>query len=206
MAVGDILQLTIGQRLFEDVVQNVLYYRTDVEPGSTEEEADLVAGFLASVIPSWQASVVDQVEFDCIQSQKVSPDPVRNSFDSFLNLTGDGTGTSLPSRNCALIQKFNPAVSGKGKKGRVYISGIDELEEKQGRLTVALKVLLDTLGQELIDEVVGPDSGIYKPVWVTRNPADPSEITGFVSWTNFLVKPIMASQKRRVTPVNSFVP
>jgi len=200
------LQLTIGQRLFDDTVQNVLYYRIATDPATDPAEEDLTAAFLASVIPDWLAAVTTAIEFDCIQAQKVSPDPVRNSFDSFLNLTGDQTGDSLPSRNCGLIQKFNPTVTGKGKKGRVYISGIAEDQEELGRLKVSASQALTTLAGKMTDNLAGPDAGLYEPVWVTRGPPPASPITGFVVWTNSQVKPIMASQKRRVTPINSFVP
>jgi len=204
MAVGDILQVTVGQRLYNDVVQNVLYYRTTTVPAAADEEEDLASAFIAGVLPEWEAAVTDELKFDCLQVQKVSPDPIRNSFDTFLSGIGDVVGSSLPGRNCALIQKSNPAVTGKGKKGRVYISGIDETEESEGRLRAAQRTLLNTLGTALIDDQNGPAAGVYEPVWVTRSSTAPFGITGFVLWTNFLVKPIMASQKRRVTPVNSF--
>jgi len=204
MAVGDIFQLSVGQRLYDDLVQNVLYYETTVDPTAGPPEEDLVTAFIADVLPAWEAAVTTQVKFDCLQTQKVSPDPIRNSFDTFLTAVGDVVGFALPARNCALIQKFNPAVTGKGKKGRVYISGIDESEESEGRLRVAQAALLNTLGNLLIDVLVGPNSGEFQPVWVTREATAPFGITGKVLWTNFLVKPIMASQKRRVTPVNSF--
>jgi len=117
---------------------------------------------------------------------------------------GDQGQPTLPARNCGLIQTFNPAVTGKGKKGRLYVSGISETQQEFGRLEGTEAAFLTTLANTLIDVLVGPNAGEFQPVWVTRNPADPTEITGKVVWTNFLVKPIMASQKRRVTPINSF--
>jgi len=204
MAVGDLYQVSIGQRLYNDVVQNVLYYRVTTDTLVGPPEDDLGTVFISDVLPPWEASVTQDVKFDCLQIQKVSPAPLRNSFDTFLTAVGDVVGQALPARNCALIQKFNPAVTGKGKKGRVYISGIDETEESEGRLRVAAAALLTTFANKLITTLTGANSGVFEPVWVTRSATAPFGVTGFVAWTNFLVLPIMASQKRRVTPVNSF--
>jgi len=204
MAVGDIYQVSVGQRLFNDLVQNVLYYETVVDPGAGPAEEDLVTAFIGDVLPTWLLAVTFDVKFQCIQVQKVSPEPIRNSFDTFLTSVGAQGDPTLPGRNCGLIQKFNPAVTGKGKKGRLYISGIAEVKQEFGRLEGAQETLLTNLGIKLIASLTGPNSGEFQPVWVTRSATAPFGITGKVLWTNFLVKPIMASQKRRVTPVNSF--
>ncbi len=204
--IDDLLQLTVGQRLFDDTVQNVLFYKEKVSPNAGPAEEDLVTAFISDVIPAWKLAVSFDLKFECIQVQKVFPLPVRNSFDTFLTGEGAQGGDTLPARNCALIQKFNPAVTGKGKKGRVYISGINEVQATEGRLRSTEGVLLTTLANLMVDLLTGPNSGEFEPIWVTRGPGDLTPITGDVLWTNSLVKPIMASQKRRVTPINSFQP
>jgi len=204
MAVGDIIQLNVNQRLYADTVQNVLYYKINTDPGAGVPEIDLAGIFISQVLAFWEQAVTKEVRFECVQTQHVFPLPVTASFDQFTTLVGDLTGFALPARNAALIQKFNPAVTGKGKKGRVYIAGIDEAEESEGRLRVAAAGRLNTLGGQLTSQLTGAGGGIYDPVWATRQPAAPFAVTGSVDWTNFLLKPIMASQKRRVTPINSF--
>jgi len=205
MAVGDILQLNVNQDLFSDSVQNVLYYKVEVVPAAGAAETDLAGEFISFVLPTWQLAVDSFLKFQCIQTQKVFPAPVTASFDAFVNLIGLAPGFSIPGRNCALIQKFNPAVSGKGKKGRVYVSGFPEAGEFEGRLTVAQAALLNNLGTALIAKLTGLNSGEYQPVWATKQPAAPFAVTGSEEWTNFVLKPVLASQKRRVTPIQGFI-
>ena len=206
MAAGDIIKLIVNQSIFSENVQNVLYYKVVTDDGTTDNEIALAEDFFTDVLPTWRAFVVDLVFFTCIQTQKVFPTPKGSTFDRISAPTGDITTEALPATDAALIRKFNPAVAGVGRKGRVYIAGIPEANQQRGRINAALAGSLNALGTLLIQNRTTTGLGDYKPVWATRDAVTPFAINGSVDWTNFTTMPRIATQRRRRTPLAAFVP
>lgn len=205
MAIGDIIRLDINQSLQSATVQNVLYYKILVEDSSGDDVNACSNQFSADVINQpWQDTVSPELSFDCITAQKVFPLPIEAVQEKNVSLLGLNAGESLPAMSAALIQKFNPAVGGVGKKGRVYIAGIIEDQTSLGRINPDLKSLLDALATNMeANLMVGGTGGEYEPVWVIRNPAAPFEITGFVDNLTFRALPRVATQRRRRTPIRA---
>jgi len=206
MAVGDLIKLIVNQAIFSQNVQNVLYYEVVTDDGTTDNEIALAEDFFTDVLPSWVSFVVENTIFTCIQTQKVFPLPVGATFDRIQTTVGTITTQGLPGTDAALIRKFNPAVAGVGRKGRVYVTGIPEAEQNQGRITAALQGSLNALATLLIQNRTTTGLGDYKPVWATRAPTTPFAITGSVDWTNFTSMPRIATQRRRRTPIVAFSP
>ena len=206
MAVNDIIKLIVNQSIFSENVQNVLYYKVVTDDGTTDNEIALAEDFFADVLPTWRALVVDQVVFTCLQTQKVFPTPKGSTFDRISAAIGDITTEGLPATDAALIRKFNPAVAGVGRKGRVYIAGVPEANQNRGRIDAAYGASLGGLAALLIANRTTTGLGDYRPVWATRDATTPFAINGSVDWTNFTVMPRIATQRRRRTPLAAFTP
>jgi len=205
MAVGDIIRITVNQTLQASVVQNVLYYKIEIEDSSGDDVQAVGNQFKLDVISMiWQDVVTAALSFDCLSLQKVFPDPIGAVQELGLAVLGLNTGESLPAMDAALIQKFNPAQGGVGKKGRVYIAGIAEEETAEGRIQPLLVATLDQLAAALeANLMVNVTGGEYEPVWVTRSTSAPFQITGFVENLTFATLPRVATQRRRRTPIRA---
>lgn len=207
MAVGDIIRITVNQTLQSAIVQNVLYYKVEVEDSSGDDVNACANQFTADVINQpWRDTVSPELVFNCLSVQKVFPLPIDSNRDIDVSLPGLNAGESLPAMSAALIQKFNPATGGVGKKGRVYIAGIIEAQTSLGRINPDLKSLLDALATNMQANLqVGGTGGEYEPVWVIRKPDAPDKgsITGFVEDLTFEALPRIATQRRRRTPIRS---
>lgn len=205
MAVGDLIRLTVNQSLQSSIVQNVLYYKIDAEDSGGDDLASLALFFNGAIItPHWQALVPDEVAFDCLNLQKVFPTPEGAAQEFDTSVVGGKTGESSPAMNAMLIQKFNPAVGGVGKKGRVYIAGIRELDTRDGRVEAGQFVTLGALAIALQTKIeISPTGGEYSPVWAVRSPTTPFAITGSVDNLTFKALPRLATQRRRRTPIRA---
>jgi len=206
MALGDILRLVVNSTLYSENVQNCLYYLVTADDEGPGNETAVAQQFFTTVIPFWQSAVVDAVEFTCIQTQKVFPAPNGSTFDRIESVTGNLTGQGLPATDSGLIRKFNPAVSGIGRKGRVYVAGMPEANTNLGRITVLQGDLLEELAEELVKVLGSAANGLYQPVWAVRDTLPPFPIEGSVSWLNFTIMPRIATQRRRRTPIVGFSP
>jgi len=204
MAIGDIIRLVVNSNLYSENIQNCLYYLVTADDTGPGNEVALAQQFFEQVIPDWADAVVDAVEFTCIQTQKVFPTPVGSTFDRIESIKGFQTGQGLPATDSGLIRKFNPAVGGVGRKGRVYVAGMPEAQANLGRITAVQGAFLNDLGNLLIAVQGSPANGLYQPVWATRDATTPFAINGSVSWLNFTVMPRIATQRRRRTPIVGF--
>jgi len=205
MPVGDITRVTVNQDLQSSIVQNVLYYKTEIEDSSGDDITTIAERFKALVLePFWQNVVSNEVTFECNAVQKVFPLPIGAVRDFNTTLSGLNVGESLPAMNAALIQKSNPDLGGVGKKGRVYIAGILENDSQLGRVSNALFQKLEILATQLQGNLSGGSgAGEYDPVWVTRDNTAPFAINGFVKDLVFLALPRVATQRRRRTPIRA---
>ncbi len=208
MAVGDLIRVTVNQTLQSSTVQNVLYYKIEIEDNSGDDVNALALQFIADVInPVWLNVVSEELSFDCISVQKVFPLPIGAVQEFNVSLAGLNIGESLPAMSSALIQKFNPTQGGVGKKGRVYLAGIREDDTSLGRTSVALAALLVLLANQFSGNLeVTPGGGEYEPVWAVRSSTTPFAITGFVEDLQWQALPRIATQRRRRTPIRSTSP
>ncbi len=203
MAVGDVIRVTVNQMLQSSIVQNVLYYKIETETSTGDDITEISEQFISQVItPAWKVMVSPELFFECLDIQKVFPTPIGAVRDFAVNAFGTNSGESLPAMSAALIQKFNPAVGGVGKKGRVYCAGIIETQTSLGRTNSDLFAAMEILATALKGNLSGgTGSGNYEPVWVTRSTSAPFQITGFVENLIFQALPRIATQRRRRTPI-----
>jgi len=207
MAVGDIIRVTVNQNLQSSVVQNVLYYKIESETATGDDLLEISEQFISQIItPAWKVMVSPELTFECLDIQKVFPLPIGAVRDFDVSAAGTNAGESLPAMNSALIQKFNPAVGGVGKKGRIYCAGILESQTSLGRANTDLFAAMEILATALKGDLEGgTGSGDYEPVWVIRKPDAPNKgsITGFVEDLIFEALPRIATQRRRRTPIRA---
>lgn len=204
MAAGDLIKLVVNQTMNSEVVQNVLYYEVISDDTSTSNEQAVADEFDNSpMLSTWEPLVVDEISFDCLSTQKVFPTPIGAVLDTNIGRAGQKTSEGLPATDAALLQKFNPAVGGKGKKGRMYIAGLPKLDENLGRIENVPFAAWKLLAAQMALNLTSPGGGDYKPAWAIRNPATPFEITGFVTDLTWVMLPRIATQRRRRTPVRA---
>jgi len=209
MAAGDLLKLVVSQFLQQATVQNVLYYKVITDDPDGDNLKKLNADFNTVIITGlWQALVSNELNFECNSVQKVFPTPEEALQEFPTSFIGGKAGQSLPAMSSVLMQKRNNTVAGVGKKGRIYIAGLPELDTSRGRLNVgdlaAWAVLAGAFGQELAET----GSGVYKPAWAVRKPDAPDKgsITGDVEIDVVEILPRIATQRRRRTPIRTFSP
>jgi len=205
MALLDGYQVILSGNLQAETFQNVLYYQIVTEDGSQSAQEIIIAALILDVWPKWIAAMSEDAQLDCFSVQKVFPDPVNAREDVFIGDIGLLTGESLPAMDTALIQKVAQQVGGRGKKGRVYFAGIRELDQEKGRLLDAEGSLLSVLGLQLQTNITGGDGGDYAPAWAVREKVKPFAILSMQQWDEANVLPRIATQRRRRTPVKSFI-
>ncbi len=204
MAADDLLKLVVNQTMNSEVVQNVLYYLVVSDDTSTTNEQAIADQFsLSPLLGVWEPLVVDEISFDCISTQKVFPTPIGAVLDTNVGRAGQKTSEGLPATDAVLLQKFNPATGGKGKKGRVYIAGLPKLDENLGRLEAVPFAAFKLLAAQLALNLTTPGGGDYKPAWAVRSPTTPFAITGSVTDLTWIALPRIATQRRRRTPVRA---
>jgi len=206
MAAGDLIKLVVNQTLQNSVVQNVLYYDTVTDPPSGSAAQDCAEQFLNLVITtSWLQTISDELTVDCISAQKVFPTPIEALLEVDVSLTGQKTGESLPAMDSVLFQKVNLLTAGVGKRGRIYLAGLPEIDTKQGRVANDAKPALEALALSFQEELALPARGVFTPHWATRDPVTPFAINGSVKVDVVTLLPRIATQRRRRTSTAAFV-
>jgi len=201
MAVGDLIKLNFVQSIFGDVIENNFYYKVEADDISNDNEDALADQFNTDVVPVWQPVVTADLSMDCIGTQKVLPTPLTAFRDKFINAVGTATGEALPIVVTALLQKFLPSLSGQGKKGHTFISGISEAQTAKGRILSSLQTSLIALAAKLNQTLTTPSSGEYNPVWATFSATPPRRVDGSVDWTKTVVLPRLSHISTRKTPI-----
>lgn len=207
MAAGDIISLQLDQSIFGDQILNTFYYEVVTDgPDPSKNEDDLAAQFEIDVIPLWEPCVVADLSFDCIGTQKVFPVAEKTAFrELFLTAVGSAVGESIPIVATALLQKFNPAVTGQGKKGHVNISGISEADTELGRIDGSLNGRLFALADKLTENLITVGLAEFAPGWATFT-APPVKVDGIVKWLRTVVLPRLAHIGTRKTPIRKLAP
>jgi len=203
MAVGDLIRVDVDQFMFGSIVQNVMYWVVVAQDDNDPDVPVVAQEFLGQILPPWKAAVTDDVSFDCLTVQKVFPLPVSAAEQFNVGEVGDSTGEALPSMDAALIQKLNPAVGGVGKKGRVYVAGIDEAKVNAGRLEAAQFALMQTLATAMEIPLTTSFNGVFDAAWAVKSNIAPFPITDFVTDLQFRALPRIATQRRRRTPIRA---
>jgi len=206
MAVGDILLVQFDQSIFGDNIQNILWYEVVSDDIVDGNEDALAEQFELDVIPSWQPCVTAELSMDCIGTQKVFPTPKTAFRERFLTAVGTAVGEAIPIVATALIQKFDPTLSGTGRKGHVSISGISESDTEAGRIDSSLNSLLTSLAIKLVGNLTTLNSGEYKPVWATFTKVAPILVNGAVDWVKSVVMPRLSHIGSRKTPTRKLAP
>jgi len=206
MAAGDLFRLQAVQSMDADIIQNNFYYVVDTDDGGPSNEQPMLDAFDAQVIPSWLPAVTGDLSIDCLSAQKVFPGLKRALIEKFITAVGTAVGQALPLPIAALIQKIDPALSGRGRKGHAFISGISEDNSADGRINGAQSSLLQTLLTSLNVSLTTPGGGIYNPVWATFTKVAPIVIDGFVDWTQGVVLPRLSHIGTRKTPIRKLAP
>ena len=201
MAVNDLLQLQLDCSMDGDTIQNQFYYVVEEDDQTDDNEDALAAAFETDVIGTWQPVVTADLSLDCLGTQKVFPEPKTAFRERFLTAVGTAAGAAMPLVVAALLQKFDPSVSGQGKKGHTYIAGISEAQVEKGRINSGLSLALGNLAVKLTQQLVGPNLGKYNPAWAIFSIAAPVVITGFVPWLRSVVLPRVSHQGKRKTPI-----
>jgi len=204
--IGDIICLQFDQSIQSDVIHNTFYYKVEADSTTIDNEDAVADEFLAAVIPKWQPCVTADLSMDCLGTQKVFPTPLTAFREKFIDTLGTAVGTALPIVATALLQKFDPATSGKGKKGHSYISGVSEDDAEAGRISQSLVNKLVTLGLELTKNLTTVNDGIYSPVWATFSAIAPIVVDGSVDWIKTVVMPRLAHIGSRKTPIRKVAP
>ena len=206
MAAGDIILRQLDQSIFGDLIQNILWYEVVTDDTVKDNEDALAEQFEIDVIPKWQPCVTDELSLDCIGTQKVFPTPKTAFRELFLTAVGTAVGKAVPIVATALLQKFDPATSGTGKKGHMSISGISESDTDEGRIDASLNGLLFTLAAQLTANLITVNSGEYKPVWATFSKIAPIVVNGAVDWIKSVVMPRLSHIGSRKTPIRKLAP
>jgi len=201
MAINDILKVNINQRMFEAVVQNVLYWKVDSSDDNLTDQKALELAFISDLLPSWRAMQGNDLMINCMEIQKVFPGEAGAVFEMELNTTGALTGQLLPATNAALFKKINLVTGGVGKTGRIYIAGIRELDQNMGRVTDDEFALMQQFADTFESALTNPTNFSASPVWAVRNPLPPREIISTLSVDTLTPLPRIATQRRRRTPI-----
>jgi len=204
MPIDDVYRLVVNQALPGSLAQNVLYYKIKSEDVSLTDIASLSSAFLNQVMPSWVAAVSDEVDFACMELQKVFPLPIAAKQEFLISQQGTVVGESLPAMSSMLFQKVNNATGGVGKKGRVYVIGCVEDNTNDGRINVAQAALNDALATAFQQDVTNLTSFSSNPVWAIRQPNGTVDSTVDIDVVTAL--PRIATQRRRRTGIRSTVP
>lgn len=206
MATGDVIRLQFDQSIFGDQIQNDLWYKVVADDLTDDNEDAIAQAFEASVIPAWQPVVTSELSMDCLGTQKVFPLPKTAFRERFLTAVGTAVGESLPIVATALIQKFNPLISGQGRKGHMSISGVSEADSEAGRIDSSLNILMDALVTALTANLTGGNGGDYNPVWATFTKIAPVVVDGSVDWLRSVVLPRLSHIGTRKTPIRKLAP
>jgi len=206
MAVDDVYKVVVNQSMQDSLAETVLYYKVISEDPVLSDEAAIQTAIDADLIPTWQASVVDQLTFDCMTIQKVFEPPIKALREFIINRDGLLSGDPLPATVTFLFTKINNATGGVGKKGRIYCMGMTEENQKAGRLQAAAILLVEALADKFEANLATIGGGDFNPVWAVRDPIKPHAILSTLNVDQVVARPRLANQRRRRTPIRNVGP
>ena len=201
MAVDDLYLMKVQIRTHERVTVINLGWLMDAGTvGPDTLEATCLAWKLA-VLPTFLLALADDVSVE-----RIAMDPVTDTSEvpGILDMYAeDGVvlGDGLPSTMCAVISL--PCTGPNAKhNGRLFISGLSELEQNSGRLTAAQQILMDNIATKLAVDITptAPETANFTPVVISRFVDGVKRVppVGYLI-TVPVAKNIMRQQRRRKT-------
>lgn len=132
MAVGDIYSETVVMNHGGVNFANILYLKVDADAGPDKDDDEVAADFIASVIPTIQATQSDQVTYECVLQRKVSPVTAPSKVYEVLG-TGDSVLHGLPT-NQAVLLRHQSLPAQIQNYGRLFLAGVPEGWVSKGRV------------------------------------------------------------------------
>lgn len=134
MAVNDVFQAVIEQKLHNQTVLNVLHFRLDADqPTAVALNQDV----RTIIIPTMKGVQSNELQHVAVWTQKIWPLPPLNAVR---DATAAGPGTvaqnSLPTSVAVVLTK-RTAFAGRKYRGRVYVCGVPVTHESDSTLAAA---------------------------------------------------------------------
>jgi hypothetical protein len=190
MAVNDIYQLTVKQRMHGQLVLNVLFYKETVS-GSGDAAANLATAFINTIMATWKTMQSNEISHEAVITQKVFPQP---PLVPHINTSSAGPGTvsqnALPTSMAAVLTK-RTQFAGPKYRGRLYIAGIPVTYENDSQLSAAGEVAAVQLAA-VLDDQISNASYVFRPVVFHRKPLFTSDEINVVS-----IQRVLRNQRRR---------
>lgn len=169
MAIGNLYRMTVQVETPGNVTEFNLGYKmlSGTMGNYTLQNACVTAKavFLDALLEMLALDVnVRRIAMDTVDSH--------NEVPGFLDIqTGSGfvVGESLPSNMCAIIHMATDAPNAK-HNGRIFISGISELEQVEGVISASQSILNDAFAGKLNDNLTltSPEDAVFGPVVISR--------------------------------------
>lgn len=171
MPVGSTYQLAVDQSLHGVLCTNIFYW-TQTQTGSGDDEQDLIDAFKEDGTPAWQACLSDEWQITCYRARRVSgTGTFAEKFEVATGIDGDLTGAALPANAVAVISWYSETYS-KAGRGRSYFSGCQMIDELENTWNSTQYALLELLGFAIQDGVADSVSGaIFDRTLWGGNPA-----------------------------------
>ena len=209
VAQNDVFEVVIELQDEAERALVVRHYRVE-SVTETDEEAFL-ASLTGHIISTCQISVLPVLpgtaSFTCVTAQRITPNPTRIATGFFPSNSGGVAGGSAPAQSCYLMSIYTARNDRRGR-GRMYFPFPPDSFHGSGRIFDSQKLNVDNALNTLVsDDLVLPSgNGTLKPgVWSRGNPAaQPPVAAEFNDSVQTILRPVLASQKRRVNHHQSF--
>lgn len=198
MAIGDIYQIQIYYNIGSERTMNVVHMReTQVctDPLPAESVAQAVRSVWAVRINTIVFS--DELSIPLIHARRIKPTagvPSTIILGTVANpaINGGGSAPPVPSTSCGLISLYTNLNTRNGR-GRLYIPGIDRVQQNDGQLIAGALVDWETFADDLEDEIVavGPDTGAWRFAVYSRELGTAENVVQTIAHTN------LATQRSR---------
>lgn len=192
---GEIVEVVIWQKLYSQVILNVLHYRTegttdDAKP-VLQELATLLQGAGGSLVATMSLAQTTDVSYTDVTAQLIYPlRYARVSRTENTTMSGAGTAPALPPANSAVVTKRGD-LAGRHSIGAFHLGGIPTGSTLSGELTTGYRGLVGDVG-DILTEAITMDDVTFRPVMINRtNQAASTTVTGTT------VQPQVRTMRRR---------
>jgi hypothetical protein len=188
---GDIVRVTLHQRMDGQVVNNVLHYRCDGEDTTIGE--DILNSWIGNnIVTPMKALQSANIVHDSITTQKIWPLPALLAVESTA-FSGFGAvaGESLPTECTVVFTKMTQFASRK-YRGRVYVGGLAVSDVTGSEIAAARQAAWKTLEPKwYLGVVVGGSLWRFSPGLFHRKDG------AFTPLQQALLRPTIRCQRRR---------
>lgn len=228
MAIGDVFQLQLYSTYAGQTIMNSLAFRWLQALDPTTAQALTLANDWKVALKTFQSSGVAYSRFILQQVRggdvSYTADPCNRvgglRYEALLtgSLTGDGTSEALPPQSAA-VTTLKTAKAGRTHRGRLYLTGVQELVQNQGTMIAGnLAAYQTTWNNQLVKfGVTGTDPNWQLGIWSMRTatgcvlrkeppyglaPHDtPNPSQSFEGVIEAVCKPTVYSQRKRTIGV-----